>query len=209
MINMQQNEILEKNDTARTFEYYIDQMEKKLSKGLIFANHMSSFNQENIKGNNALLHSLIEILISKGFIHLHELEERKEKVIESFGKNNEHMPKVHLVETPDKYTQGNEVCIDCENCHVICKGVCCKLWFALSVQDINEGIVKWDYMQPYGIARDKNGYCIHRDRSNHKCTVYENRPLVCKAYDCRQDRRIWIDFEKKIINQDLGLEIES
>lgn len=202
---MQQNQISRRINTIRTPECHLDEIEKKLSRGLIFSNYMSSINQENIKGNNALLHSLIEVLISKGFIHIHELEERKEKLIQSFGKHDEQMPRIHLVETADKYIQGNEVLIDCESRHDICKGVCCKFWFALSTQDVNESVIKWDYMQPYCIDRDKDGYCIHKDHSNHKCTVYENRPLVCRTYDCRRDNRIWLDFEKKIINPDLSL----
>lgn len=206
---MHEKEILTKIDIKTKIESDFDEIEKKLSKGLIFGNHISSLNREDIKENKALLDSLIETLISKGFIHFHELEERKKKIIQSFNKNDEQMPKIHLVETSDKYLQGNEVSIDCENIHAICGAVCCKLWFALSVQDINEGILKWDYMKPYGIAQDKDGNCIHKDLSHNKCKIYKNRPLVCRTYDCRQDKRIWIDFENKIINQDLGHRIES
>lgn len=206
---MQQNQILRKINSTKTPKCDLDELEERLSGGLIFTNNMCSMNQEDIKENKAILHSLIELLISKGFIHLHELEERKEKVIQSFGQNDEQLPKVHLMETTDKYEQGSEVIIDCESHYHICKGVCCQLWFALSVQDLYESIVKWDYMQPFGIARHKDGYCIHKDYSTHKCTIYENRPLLCKTYDCRSDKRIWIDFENKIINPDLGLNPSS
>ncbi len=203
---MQQNEISWKiENQTKTPKSDLDELEDRLSGGLIFANHMCSMNQENIRVHKAILHSLIEVLISKGLIHLHELEERKEKVIQSFGQKDEQVSKVHLVETTDKYAQGGEVLIDCESRYLICEGVCCKFWFALSVQDLDESIVKWDYKQPYGIARDKDGCCIHRDHSTYKCTIYENRPLICKTYDCRRDKRIWIDFENKIINPDLGI----
>jgi hypothetical protein len=33
--------------------------------------------------------------------------------------------------------------------------------------------------------------------------VHEHRPVPCRAYDCRKDNKIWLDFEKKIINPDI------
>ena len=53
------------------------------------------------------------------------------------------------------------------------------------------------------IAHDADGYCRHLDRKGCRCTVYANRPVPCRAYDCRKDKRIWADFENRIINPDL------
>ena len=30
------------------------------------------------------------------------------------------------------------------------------------------------------------------------CTAYDYRPSTCRTYDCREDRRVWIDFEARI-----------
>jgi Fe-S-cluster containining protein len=30
------------------------------------------------------------------------------------------------------------------------------------------------------------------------CTIYERRPGACRAYDCRNDRRVWLDFEARV-----------
>lgn len=182
---------------------HLDRLEEKLAGGLQFANLLASMNQENVHENMVLLHSLVEVLVSKGLIHVHELEQRKKALVESFSQNDEQKPRVHLVETPDKYAQDNELVIDCESRYPICKGVCCKLWFALSVQDLQEKIVKWNYSYPYGIAQGQDGYCIHFDHSSYKCTIYENRPLICRTYDCRGDKRIWLDFENRVINPEL------
>jgi Fe-S-cluster containining protein len=104
----------------------------------------------------------------------------------------------------DKYAfAGKEVKIDCENRIPLCKAACCRLNFALSRQDIDEGIVKWDLGRPYMIAHDADGYCRHLDRKGCRCTVYANRPVPCRAYDCRKDKRIWADFENRIINPNL------
>jgi Fe-S-cluster containining protein len=77
------------------------------------------------------------------------------------------------------------------------------LWFALSVQDLAEGVVKWNYSLPYGIAQEPDGYCRHFDKASCQCAIYENRPLICRGYSCAEDKRIWLDFEKKILNPEL------
>ncbi len=97
-----------------------------------------------------------------------------------------------------EFTGGAE--IDCENRLHLCKAACCRLPFALSKQDVQEGIVKWDLGQPYLNARDADGYCAHLNKCSGHCTVYAQRPIPCRGYDCRKDERIWIDFEKKVVN---------
>lgn len=60
-------------------------------------------------------------------------------------------------------------------------------------------MVRWDYGQPYLIRqRASDGYCVHNDPQSHGCTVHAHRPRVCRGYDCRQDKRIWIDYEQRI-----------
>jgi Fe-S-cluster containining protein len=191
-------------DDSEISGIHLDKLEKGLSGGLQFANLLASVNQENIKDNMVLLHSLVEVLVSKGLIHVHELEQRKKTLITSLSQSDEQVPKVQLMETPDKYAPDNERILDCADRYPICKGICCTLWFALSVQDLEEGIVRWNYSYPYGIAQDHDGYCAHFDRSSGKCTIYENRPLPCRAYDCRESKRVWLDFENKVINPELG-----
>jgi Fe-S-cluster containining protein len=39
---------------------------------------------------------------------------------------------------------------------------------------------------------------VHFDRESGRCLVYENRPATCRVFDCRDDKRIWTDFEKRI-----------
>ena len=72
--------------------------------------------------------------------------------------------------------------------------------FALSQQDLDEGIVRWDADEPYLIAH-AGGVCVHLDE-REGCMVYEARPRPCRVYDCRQDRRIWKDFERRILADD-------
>ena len=89
--------------------------------------------------------------------------------------------------------------IPCAELIPLCRARCCKLSFALSTADLDEGVVRWDYARPYVIRQRKSdGYCTHNDPSSHACTVHLARPRACRAFDCRRDPRIWIDFENRI-----------
>ena len=107
---------------------------------------------------------------------------------------------MQLTDAPDKYEPGSEVVLDCASRRPICNTVCCRLWFALSALDLAEGVVKWNYGIPYGIAQGEDGFCVHLDRSAGGCTIYAQRPLICRTYHCRDDSRIWVDFERKVLS---------
>jgi Fe-S-cluster containining protein len=84
----------------------------------------------------------------------------------------------------------------------ICEAVCCKLDFALTVDEVEGGAIKWDLGRPYLIRHAPDGFCVHRDRATGRCGVYEGRPSTCKGYSCAADTRIWKDFEKMELNTD-------
>jgi len=87
----------------------------------------------------------------------------------------------------------------CDELLHLCKARCCTLSFALSTADLDEGVIRWDYGQPYLIRqRASDGYCVHCDPDALTCTVHAQRPRVCRSYDCREDPRIWIDFAARI-----------
>jgi Fe-S-cluster containining protein len=98
----------------------------------------------------------------------------------------------------DKYTVASPQDLDCAALIPLCGARCCTLTFALGPQDLDEGRVAWSYARPYQIARGPDHRCVHQDRESGGCTIYEHRPAVCRGYDCRTDKRIWEDFEKRI-----------
>jgi hypothetical protein len=148
---------------------------------------------------------LVELLNERGLISIDKLDERKSEVAKRLVKKNSDKGVGVLLQEPeyDKYTFQAEAKIDCENRVHLCKAACCRLPFALSKQDIREGVVRWDLGQPYIIAQEKDGYCSHFDRSCQNCTIRQHRPVPCRAYDCRKDNKIWLNFDKKIINPDI------
>src|SRR5215467_4814865 len=89
--------------------------------------------------------------------------------------------------------------IPCAELIPLCQARCCTLSFALSTEDLDEGVIRWDYGQPYLIRqRSSDGYCVHNAPGSHACTVHAFRPRVCRGYDCRKDTRVWIDYEQRI-----------
>jgi len=151
---------------------------------------------------SANIYALAEVLIRKGLIGLDELERARGAVATRLEERARESLSVQVATgAPDKYAMAEQtVEIDCENRVHLCKAACCRLRFALSEQDVEEGVVNWSIAEPYLNRQTGDGYCSHSDRETRRCTVYAHRPAVCRGYDCRQDHRIWVDFEKRIAN---------
>jgi Fe-S-cluster containining protein len=90
--------------------------------------------------------------------------------------------------------------VDCAARLPVCQAVCCRLKFALSQEEVERGRVKWDIGHPYVIRQDSSGYCCHNDGPTRSCSVYEDRPHLCRRYSCRGDSRIWTDFDGMVLN---------
>ena len=173
--------------------------------GLLYTHHRANTNTSRTLEVSSFAYALIQLLIEKGVLTQEELDERKRKMGQSLLERfNRAGMGVEIQESQiDKYEFEGGPQIDCENRLHLCKAACCRLRFPLSQQDLEEGIVKWDLPHPYLIARGKDGYCRHVERGSCRCTVYQHRPLPCRAYDCRQDQRIWADFENRVVSPEL------
>jgi hypothetical protein len=104
---------------------------------------------------------------------------------------------VELRANEDKYALNDLPEIDCDARLPLCHARCCRLSFALTPQDVEEGVVRWAADRPYRIAHTPGGCCVHQ-AGERGCEIYEHRPGVCRRYDCRQDARIWIDYDRRI-----------
>ena len=186
-------------------ESKVKKLRQELSDGLLYIHSRLSENTQSALEAASFLYALVELLNEQGLISIDQLDQRKSQVAKRLAKKNSENGIGVLIQEPeyDKYSFEGEAKIDCENRVHLCKAACCRLPFALSKQDIRENIVHWDLGQPYIIAQEKDGYCTHLDRSCQECSIREHRPVPCRAYDCRKDNKIWLDFENKIINPDI------
>jgi Fe-S-cluster containining protein len=169
---------------------------QEVERGLQFTHVMMSVNQD--QGNEAVAYvqALADALIEKGILNQEDLEAPLENARKEVAQVL--MPRVRLADMGDKYAEGQSVEIDCFARLPLCHARCCTFKFFLTKQDLDEGVARWDYGNPYWIKQAKDGYCTHSDPQTRGCTIHDQRPHVCRQYDCRNDKRIWIDFEKRI-----------
>ena len=193
------------NDSSYIIDKAIEDFRREAMSGFLYTHNRANSNTSGVLETASFLYALIELLQEKGLLTIEELDTRKDVVAKRMQKRflDKGMG-MHLQEPEqDKYKTEGLVEIDCAARVHLCKGVCCRLWFPLSMQDVDEGEVRWDMREPYIIAQDDEGYCKHLNRSNGHCGVYKCRPLPCRVFDCREDNRIWLDFENKVINPNL------
>lgn len=183
----------------------IVKLRDNIADGLVYVHARLAENTTATLEAKAFLYALIEILIEKNVISIEELDERKHAVAQRLEKKKVEDGVGVLVQQPelDKYTFDGESKIDCASRVHLCKAACCRLPFALSKQDIHEGIIRWDLGHPYIIAQDNAGYCCHLERVSQRCSIRDHRPVPCRAYDCSKDKSIWLDFEKMTINPEI------
>ena len=177
-------------------------LRRKVAEGLLYAHSRLSANTGKTLEATSFLYALIELLSEKGLISIDELDERKRAVGQRLMEQLREKGTGVVFQDPehDKYAFDNQVDIDCASHIPLCHATCCRLPFALSKQDVREGIVRWDLGQPYMIDQGADGYCNHLDRSARACNIWNNRPVPCRGFDCRKDKRIWLDFDKRIPN---------
>jgi hypothetical protein len=168
--------------------------------GLRFLHIMGMQVKTDLFEAQSKLYALVEELVAQGKIDLMSYEERRGRIRERELGRQVTMAFVQVGEDPDKYTASPLPDIDCASLIPICQARCCNMTFPLTPQDLDEGVLEWDYRNPYQIRHNAAGACVHKSEADHRCTVYDKRPAVCRTYDCRKDKRIWKDWENKIPN---------
>jgi hypothetical protein len=177
-------------------------IEADVRRGLVYAHNRANANTTAAHEANAALRALVELLLEEGLVDREAFEARRAQSSEQLRR--EYVERGMAVAMQEfgvskyEFTGGAE--IDCGSRLHLCKAACCRLPFALSKEDVQEGIVKWDLGQPYLNARGGDGYCAHMERGSCRRMVYQQRPIPCRGYDCRNDKRIWLDFEAGVIN---------
>ena len=131
---------------------------------------------------------LVEILIARGYLE----PEHRALINRDRGDGSP----VKLAMYPDKRAVTNADPGCAARMH-ICKARCCGIDVELSAEDIAEGKLSWQLNRPYLLPKADHGQCTHLQRDG-RCGAHEHRPAVCRAYDCVDDKRIWIDYDKMI-----------
>src|SRR5262245_51069467 len=188
-----------------------EEIRAEVAGGLRYTHTRANANTAKLLEVASFAYAAIELLSERGLISIEELDQRKkiiaDRLVEKF--RQEGIGAAYQDPEHEKYSFEATVEIDCARRIHLCKAACCRLRFALSGQDVEEGIVQWDFSHPYFIASGEDCYCRHLDRGCMGCSIHKNRPVPCRAYDCRQDKRIWSDFEQRIVSPELEKLFES
>jgi putative zinc- or iron-chelating protein len=169
--------------------------------GLIYTHDRANQNTSTLQEVTATIEGLVELLVQRGLLSAEEVEAAKERAAEDVRRRFKEAGMAVITQEhgrESKYSFTGGAAVDCENRIHLCKAACCRFRVGLSSEDIREGILKWDTAQPYTLAKKANGSCVHLDDGTCGCTVYAERPIPCRGYSCKDDKRIWLDFERRI-----------
>ncbi|HXU69696.1 MAG TPA: YkgJ family cysteine cluster protein [Polyangia bacterium] len=176
-----------------------DTLRSELEEALRFLNHTLVERRLESADVAATLTALVQTLVAHGVLPPAEYERRRQRALDAQKLLlEEEPPAVKLGEAVDKYAVKMSE-IDCASIIPICKARCCTLTVFCSAQDLDERVVQWDYSRPYRLRKRDDGYCVHSEPDTRRCGIYERRPAICRTYDCRDDKRIWRDFDKRIL----------
>lgn len=187
----------------RNEEQGLAQLERQVERGSLFTHTIVSRNADQIHEAQSFLYGVIDLLIEKGIVTQDEVSQSASKVRQEMDEKGLTVgPGIALRIEGDNNNKDDFVPVNCSERLHICKAVCCKLHFALTVEEVESGQIKWDLGAPYYIRHESTGCCHHLDPNTRGCSIYGNRPGVCRRYSCARDERIWKDFEKMELNEE-------
>lgn len=133
-----------------------------IAKGLQYCHARINANTSKTMEASFSLYALIELLDEKGLLTIEKLDECKkqvaERLVQKFKESGMDLMFQDL--EYDKYSFEHESHVDCLEQLPICKAICCKFPFALSKQDVEEGIISWNFGRSYLIAHDGEGWSL-------------------------------------------------
>jgi Fe-S-cluster containining protein len=98
--------------------------------------------------------------------------------------------------------------LDCGERISLCKSACCRIFnVPLTPKEVHEGRIDWNPRVPYLVHKNRLG-CVNLQSGDCSCSIYDSRPSTCSSYSCKNDKRIWSDYEKKILNPQLKEQLE-
>jgi hypothetical protein len=178
---------------------------RELERGFMFDHSlMSQTARQALAGASSAL-ALAQLLVERGVIDEQAFADRRQAIATDFqaAAEKEGLGLFLNHGHPDKYELPDLPQIDCAARVDQCRAACCTYRFPLTRQDVEEGVVQWELGRPYWNRQKDDGYCAHHDPAHGGCRVYDSRPAPCRVFDCRNDERIWSDFDARIVNPDL------
>jgi Fe-S-cluster containining protein len=173
------------------------ELERQVERGNVFAHAVLSEHASRAGENEAIIRGLVELLIEREVVQPQDLVAAVDAV------RAETKSDIEIAIRVDEEPIVPGPPVDCEARLHVCKAVCCRLRFPLSVEEVESGgPIKWDLGRPYFNRHGDDGYCHQSDGETRGCNVYDDRPAPCRQYSCVGDDRIWKDFDAMELNQE-------
>lgn len=177
-------------------------LEQQAARGHRFLHHAVSTADRRLAEVESYLYGLANLLLARGLISPEELVEAVGQVTPAIAERAWEATGLHRITLREDPPDQPAAPVDCAARLHLCRAACCRLRFALSAPEVESGKVKWDLGQPYFIRQREDGYCTHNDPASGRCTIYADRPGLCRRYSCADDKRIWKDFAQMIPNNE-------
>ena len=173
-------------------------LEESVRAGLHKCHQMDVAQARYTHENAVELLALKDLLISKGLLNQQELDEQMVEAEQVVGERRSRAY-VGPILYPRAEEDAAPALIDCDTRYRQCGGACCRLYDVyLTDEEVRSGRYRWDLARPYRLERRDDGSCSYLDLSTMKCTIWSERPTVCRGYTCHSDDNIWVDFDKRI-----------
>jgi hypothetical protein len=179
-----------------------NELERQVEDGNLFLHSVLNEHAQRAEQVEAVINGLAELLVRRGVVAADDLMASVEAAVKSVAEAGKQVSVGVAIRDDGQHPDVPADAIDCEARIPYCKAVCCRLPFPLTIEEIESGPVKWDLGRPYINRHGNNGYCHCFDDASNGCTVYDDRPTVCRQYSCAGDERIWKDFERMVVNQE-------
>ena len=179
----------------------LHELERQVERGNLFAHSAMTETVARLNEATAVVNGLVGLLVQRGVVSSDELLAVVDAVRTETEKAGQEAKLGIAVRKDGEDAFKPDVEVDCEARIPYCRGACCSFSFPLTVEEIERGgPLKWDLGRPYHNRRGASGYCHMADDASHFCTIYDERPTLCRQYTCVTDKRIWKDFDAMIPN---------
>jgi Fe-S-cluster containining protein len=180
----------------------LNELDRQAARGNLFTHSVLTEHATRLNQADAVVNGLVELLIREKVVDADELLEVVNSTRREIADAGHDARVGVMVRTDNEGPHEPDAPVDCSARLHVCKAVCCRLHFPLSVPEIESGPLKWDLGRPYLNRHGPDGYCHQIDGATLACHIYDERPAPCRAYSCVNDERIWKDFDAMELNQE-------
>lgn len=84
------------------------------------------------------------------------------------------------------------VLLDCDRGRTMsCGNLCCRLMVMLTGEEMARGLLTQSPMSGL-LKQGLDGFCHYLDRETQRCSIFEQRPLICRLYNCNTDPKLQV-----------------